>query len=226
MSVTVPAPRRLIVPAVSTAVMLAILIALGVWQLHRLTWKTAILARIDAAERAPGVELGAAPAPFEKARAEGAWRGDLSALYGSQVRDPGIGGAQVLTPLVRPGLPTVLVDRGWVDTGRPLPPPPSGTVTVEGYVHPPERAHWFSAPDDPAGRRFYTLDPAAIGAALGLRDVAPYVLVALGPPGVPDPARALPRPPNDHFQYALTWFGFAVTLLIIFVVHVRKVLRS
>ena len=46
---------------------------------------------------------------------------------------------------------------------------------------PATRPGWFSATDDPAARQFYTLDPAAIGAALGLPRVAPFILVALGP---------------------------------------------
>ena len=53
-------------------------------------------------------------------------------------------------------------------------------------------------------------------------------LVALGPApsqGYPDPAKHLPRPPNDHLQYALTWYGFAATLLVIFFLYARKVLR-
>ena len=38
----------------------------------------------------------------------------------------------------------------------------------------------------------------------------------------PDPARHLPRPPNNHLSYAITWYGLAVALLAIFVVWVRK----
>jgi surfeit locus 1 family protein len=42
----------------------------------------------------------------------------------------------------------------------------------------------------------------------------------------PAPATAMPRPPNDHLQYAITWFGLAATLLVIFVIHARKVLSA
>jgi surfeit locus 1 family protein len=59
--------------------------------------------------------------------------------------------------------------------------------------------------------------------------VAPFVLVAVGtaPKGVyPDPVSTLPRPADNHLQYALTWFGFAITLLIIFGLYARKSLRT
>ena len=64
-----------------------------------------------------------------------------------------------------------------------------------------------------------------IGALVGLPRVAPYTLVVVGPAGAPDPVRSLPRPPNNHLSYAITWYGLAVSLLVIFVLYARKVLR-
>ena len=72
------------------------------------------------------------------------------------------------------------------------------------------------------------LDPAAIGASLGLPSVAPFTLVALGqvPRGaLPIPARDLPRPPNNHLMYAFTWFGIAGALLAVFAAYCRNALR-
>ena len=94
--------------------------------------------------------------------------------------------------------------------------------------------HWFSAADDPAARQFFTLDPQAIGAAIGQPDVRPFVLVALGAGSGagaivqhwPDPARHLPRPPNNHLSYAITWYGLAVALLAIFIIWARKGSRA
>ena len=224
--------RRLLVPALSTLLMLAILIGLGTWQVHRLAWKRGLLAQIAAAEAAEPVPLPPDPAPFAKVNVTGTLSEDRAALYGVEVRDERAGqvlGGQLIVPLERAGADSVLVDRGWVPAGRiGAIEPPRGVVTLAGYVRPAEHAGLFSARDDAAGRRFYTLDPQAIGAALGLPLVAPFTLVELGPTppaGFPDPARQLPRPPNDHLQYALTWYGLAVTLLVIFVLYARKVLR-
>ena len=223
-------------PGLMTVAMLAVLIALGIWQVQRLAWKTALLDRIDRAEAAQAVPLPVDPAPFAKVRVRGRWRGDLSALYGASVRDTPEGpqmGADLLVPLELPDGVPVLVDRGWVPQARPQPLAPSPVSSdegpVEGYVRPAETPGPFSAGDDPVARRFFTLNPAAIGAALGLAHLAPFTLVALGDPPpdrYPDPARHLPRPPNDHLSYAITWFSLAAALAVVFAVWASKVIRA
>lgn len=216
-----------------TGVMLALLIGLGIWQLQRLAWKRGILAQIAHAEAAAPVPLPARPDPFAKVSLSGTLRGDLAAFYGADVRDLPSGtvmGAQLIEPLERPGAPPMLVDLGWVP-GEHGPPPPQTVraATVVGFLMPAQKPGWLSAPDNSAGRRFYTLDPARIGTALGLPGEVPYILVAMGsvPPGVtPIPAEHLPRPPNDHFQYAMTWFGLAAVLAGVFYQWSSKVLRD
>lgn len=227
------AGRRLLVPALSSLVMLVVLLGLGVWQVERLHWKEGILAQIARAEARPAIPLGDTPEPFAKVSATGRFRPGLVALYGAQ-SDPNVRsasyGAQQLAVLERPGAPTLLVDRGWVPIpAGPAADLPAGEVTVVGFVRPGEQPGPFSANDDIKGRHFYTLDPPVIGKALGVGPLAPYTLVAMGATpasGYPDPSHALPRPPNNHLNYAITWFGLAASLVVVFVIHARKVLRS
>lgn len=221
-----------------TGVMLLILLGLGSWQVKRLFWKEAILAEIARAESGPPIPLHDlnAASPYSKVSVTGEFLPDLTALYGAEVRDVPSGstmGAHLIEPLRQENGTVVLIDRGWVPLARSGPiEQPSGTVTVAGYVRPGEKPAWFSATDDPAARRFFTLDPKAIGESLGKPDVAPFVLVALGPgngPIVtrwPEPADHLPRPPNNHLSYAITWYGLAVALLAIFIVWARKGSRA
>ncbi len=219
--------RPVVSATISTAVALAILGALGVWQLQRRAWKHEILADIERAERFPAVPLGATPPRFSKVEVSGIWRAG-TALYGSDVRDAPDGrallGAQRLQVLLRPRAPPVLVDQGWVPTEGAAPPEASGPARLEAFVRAPERPGWLSAEDSPATHRFFTLDPARIGAALGAPGVAPFTLVALGPPipGAPVPAEHLPRPPDNHLQYAFTWFGLAAALVGVYGAWVLK----
>jgi surfeit locus 1 family protein len=225
--------RLLLLPGLMTAAMLAVLLALGIWQIERLHWKEAVLAQIARAEAGPAAPLPEDPQPYSKAQVTGRLRDDLAATYGADVRDTPAGtrlGTQLIVPMERKEGDIILVDRGWVPDSRPQAiAQPAGEVTVEGYVRPGDRQGMFSAPDNAATRQFYTLDPIGIGAALGLHNVAPFVLVAIGPAPperYPDPARHLPRPPNNHLSYAITWFGLAFALVVIFVLWARKVLTA
>ena len=207
--------RRPVLIATLTALpVFCLLVFLGTWQAERLAWKNDLIARLAASEAAPAAPLRDPPEPLSKVRATGRLDHGREALLGLEVRGPVLG-AHLVTPLLRDGAPPVLVNRGWVPLDRAgAPARPEGEVTVEGWVHPGDRPGAFSATDDPAGRRFYTFDPPAIGAALGLGQVAPYGLVALGPGGaLPDPARTLPRPTNNHLGYAITWYGLALSLV-------------
>jgi surfeit locus 1 family protein len=157
----------------------------------------------------------------------------LAALYGDQVETTAQGseeGGQLIVPLERGAAPPVLVDFGWVPmSDRRLASLPAGPTSVAGYLRPPDFPGLFSAPDDVPERRFYTLDPTRIGAALGLPQVAPFTLVVLGRPvpGVyPMPAQHLPHPPNNHLEYALTWFGLAAVVIFEFCFWARQRLRG
>jgi surfeit locus 1 family protein len=215
-------------PGALAALLAAFLVGLGVWQLHRLTWKLAILAEIRAAEARPGIPLSDhpgpyAPGPYAKVSVIGRLRPELAALYGDQVETTEQGlaeGGQLIVPLARGHAPAILVDLGWVPLADRHPASLSaGLTSLAGYLSPPDRPGLFSAPDDVPGRRFYTLDPARIGVALGLPSVAPFTLIVLGrrEPGIyPMPAEHLPHPPNNHLEYALTWFGLALVVVFEF----------
>jgi surfeit locus 1 family protein len=233
--------RKLLWPSLMTAIMLIVLLGLGTWQMRRLAWKEAILAQITNAEIAPPVPLPPAPtsepAQFAKVAVTGSFMHDKAAIYGADVHSTRTGpelGAALIEPLQRDGAVAILVDRGWVPLKRMQPVAmPDGKVTVVGFVYPGVAPGLFSARDDVAARHFYTLDPAAIGAALGLAHVAPFILVAVGPPpapgadiALPIPAEHLPQPPNNHLQYAITWYGLAGALVVIFAVWARKAARA
>jgi surfeit locus 1 family protein len=212
--------------AIATAIALAILIALGVWQLHRLAWKEGLLAQIDAAEHAPPVPLTSATPPlFTRVTATGTLRGAPVALYGSEVKNDHLG-AQLVEILDRDHAAPLVVVLGWVATEHGRLHPVTGPATLTGYIRLPETPNWLSASDDLEGRHFYTLAPATLATALGAPGAAPFTLVALGPPPAsttaPIPADALPRPVNNHLQYALTWFGLGAALLGVFGAYAIK----
>ncbi len=220
--------RRVLIPILVMLPVLAVLLGLGTWQVQRLGAKNALLAEIAAGEAAPARPLGTTPPPaWTKVSVSGRFDHEREVLLGLEVRGP-ILGARLVTPLIRDGAPPVLVDRGWVPMDRSgAIARPAGPVTLEAYARPGETAGMFSATDDPAGRRFYTFDPPLIARSLGLPAPEPFGLVALGPgPGLPDPARTLPRPTNSHLGYAVTWYGLALSLLGVFAAWLRRRLKE
>lgn len=221
--------RRLVGMGVISVVGTALLIALGVWQVHRYEYKMAVQAEIHAAQLAPPVPLGPQPSPYQKVAVVGHWLDSKAAFYGDQVRNSPAGpvrGAQLIMPFRRDSGGVVLVDLGWVRGSTPRPVPvPVGRTEVSGYVRAPRKPGLFSARNDPAAGIFYTLDPEAIGAGLGLHEITPFTLVMLGPKpvaGGPVPAPALPHPPNNSLQYALTWFGLALVVVFEYIFYIRK----
>ena len=94
-----------------------------------------------------------------------------------------------------------------------------GGTSVAGLDPLPASARWFVPPDDAAKNVWFSRDPGLIAKAYGLERVAPVIVDA---DQAPDKA-ALPRGgqtrialPNDHLQYALTWFGLALVLICVF----------
>lgn len=231
------ARRRLLVPAATAGFFFVLLLGLGVWQLYRLQWKEGILAAVARSEAAPPVPLTADPPRYFRVIVRGHYDPGFSALYGVSTRDGPTSlvlGADALALLVRDSGPPILVNRGWVPASAhkgKAPPPPAGEVSIVGYVQDSFSGGPFTPNDDPAEGRVYALDPTRIAREFHLPMPAAITIVAMGSvaPGpvnpastTPIPAQHLPRPPNHHLGYAITWFSLALALLIIFRNFVRR----
>lgn len=225
--------RPLVVPALFTLMAGALLVGLGVWQLHRLAWKEALIARIEARTKAAPAplpprsrwtELKADEYEYRHVELTGTFDNAAETLILRASADgPGY---HVITPLhLAGGNGTVLVDRGFVpaagknratrEAGEP-----HGPVRVTGLMRAPEPRNLFTPPDDPARGTFFTRDPLRIAAHDGIADAAPFSVDAdagmVNPGGLPKPMPAGVDIPNNHFSYALTWFGLALGLFGVF----------
>ncbi|MBA4224642.1 MAG: hypothetical protein C0458_28280 [Methylobacterium sp.] len=127
---------------------------------------------------------------------------------------------------------TILVNRGFVPESRfAAIAPATGAATVTGYLRAAETRNSFTPADLPQQREFYTRDPEAIAAALGIGAVAPLYLEAerqgdgLTPPAGVDVNELIARIPDNHLQYALTWWGLALTLIGVFAAYALQARR-
>ena len=136
-------------------------------------------------------------------------------------------GHLVVTPLILDDGSAVLVIRGWIPFEMQRPPvrqaaPPSGPVSVKGYLVPDE-GDGRIVPEDGVIR---TLDVRGIASALPYEVAAlPIQLKAQSPPQPGDLPRPYPLPElseGPHFSYAIQWFAFATIALIGGVVLFRR----
>jgi len=222
---------------------LAVTIGLGTWQLERLHWKEALIARIDRQMAEPPAPLPAriddpAAWEFRPVTLAGHFLTDKDLLVIARPHQGQVG-YELLTPFQRAdGAGVVLVNRGFVPMDRRDPATLAaaqveGGTTVRGIVRVPQPPGLFQPGNGaPApGSAWMRADPPAMAAALSLGSVAPVVVEMLpgqgtGLPGAPAGTLAGIAPrvelPNNHLQYALTWYGLAVTLAGIYVLSQRK----
>jgi surfeit locus 1 family protein len=202
-------------------------LALGFWQVQRLAWKEALIARVDAHLRAAPVN---APGPAEwGALARGTdeyrrvrLRGRFLPGAGTAVRASTVlgSGYWVLMPMQTDEGYRVLVNRGFVPQEmRPLAraTPDAGMQEVIGLLRFSEPGGGFLLHNDPAADRWATRDVPAIASARGLAgaSVAPYFIDAEAGPGAgedtwPRAGLTVVRFTNNHRVYAITWFALAL----------------
>ncbi len=240
---TAAAPRRTrsVLTAIAVLVALAILIALGTWQVERLHWKEGLLADIAARLAAPVVPLSDIEAMAAKGEDIEYRRVTLSGVYdNSRERHffatwRGQTGFYVYTPLQLADGRFLFVNRGFVpyDNKEPemrMQGQLTGEQTVNGLARSklPGKPSWIVPDNDVAKNIFYWKDLDVMASSTGLdkATVVPFFVDAddtPNPKGMPIGGVTEVDLPNNHLQYAFTWYGLALTLVVIVVVaRLRK----
>ncbi|AWN39235.1 SURF1 family protein [Methylobacterium radiodurans] len=236
--------RDLIAPGLSALIVLGILLGLGFWQIARKTEKEALIGRIRerslAAPDLPPTPEAWNPArdEFRHVRVTGRFLNDRETLvHGLAPGDtPGraLQGYYVLTPFERADGGTLLVNRGFVPTELKAQEVRrdglvTGETTVTGLLRASEPRAMFVPAPDPKRGEWFNRDISGIAEARGLGTVAPYLVEADAVPG----QKTWPRGgqlrvdlPNNHLQYAFTWFGIAACLVGVFSVFAWRRLRD
>ncbi|MDP2206158.1 MAG: SURF1 family protein [Alphaproteobacteria bacterium] len=208
--------------------MLATLIALGVWQMQRLAWKTELLSRIDAQMQQPPEALPAeiaVPADWEYRNVDMAGDFDPKTVFWIKPRtENGKVGAHMLAGFRRTDsdLP-VFVNLGFVpDHLMDKAAVPEAMQEVRGVVQIPYPSA-FTPDNDPVRGDWYWADIPALAKAAGYAAVTP-VIVTVPPHGQGYPAgfAVTANIRNNHLQYALFWFSMAAILLIVFTLSQRE----
>ncbi|WP_425265660.1 SURF1 family protein [Terrihabitans rhizophilus] len=208
-------------------IVLAALLALGTWQVFRLSWKLDLIARVDqrihaepvpppSADRWAGI--GRDADEYRRLRVSGTFLHGAEALVqATTAQGPGF---WVMTPLRTPSGETFLINRGFVPSDRRDPATRSegqvqGEVVVTGLLRLTEPGGGYLRENDAAADRWYSREVAAIFAARGLQQPPPFFIDADATPnpgGLPRGGLTVVRFTNNHLVYAATWYGLALLL--------------
>ena len=168
---------------------------------------------------------------FHRVIDEGVLLNDKEIFVGA-TSDGGVNGYQILTPLREPGGRIVFINRGFIpaelrDRTKRMTGEPTGPVRIAGLLRlpPASRPNWFLPDNRPDLNYWFWVDLPAMAAADKLDRVAPFYIDADATPnpgGWPQGGVTRLALPNNHLQYAITWFSLAVAMVVIYVLFHRR----
>ncbi|MFY2824011.1 SURF1 family protein [Ruegeria sp. MALMAid1280] len=189
---------------------LGVLLWLGVWQVQRLAWKQGVLAEIESRISADPIAL-----PPQVSEAVDKYRpvivsgemesGEIHVLV--SVKQVGAG-YRIIQPFSTEGR-TILVDRGFVPTTAKQAERLAGPMEVTGNLHWPDEIDSYTPAPDIDDNIWFARDVPNLAAALGAEPVLLIARSQTDPNVTPLPVDTAGIP-NDHLQYAITWFGLAL----------------
>ncbi len=212
---------------------------LGTWQFHRWQWKEQLIA-----ERAQ--VLKASPVPFRtdaneiplsvnliKASLEGILKPHLAFFIGPRTWK-GKAGFHVLAPLEYKPNQHIWIDLGWVpyknsfsSQGKP------DTITFQGILRRDGKSNFWIPDNVPEKAAWHFVDTVAMSQERHIPSLYGSYLIALDPIAESakkvgyDPAFAFMNLPNNHSQYMMIWYAFALIIWVIyFVAKKQKVLKK
>lgn len=222
------------------AVLFAILVSLGTWQVERLYWKEGLIASIEARRTAPPMTAMEA-----ENRISGGEDVDYAAItvggrfdharerYFLATHD-GEPGFHVYTPLTLADGRVIFVNRGFVpeefkDPAKRPEGQVAGEVVITGLV----RAKLTGKPssmvpdNDTARNLFFWKDMDAMASTAGIdrAKLMPFFVDADATPnpgGYPLGGVTQIDLPNNHLGYAVTWYGLAATMVVIAALALRR----
>ena len=202
----------------------AVLCGRGVWQLQRLGWKEGLIAQLEERLAADPVALPTVPDPerdeFLRVRVTG--RVGVPMLHLLTSLKPWGPGYRVIAPFATSEGRRILVDLGYIrDERKDRGDMPAGEVTVVGALYWPDETDGFTPEPDRAANIWFARDLSAMAAAL---EAEPVMVIAESHGGGdwPKPQRLGVNLPNDHLQYAITWFSLALIWAVMSVLLVRR----
>lgn len=203
---------------------LLILLMLGTWQVNRLTWKTALIEEFQTRSQAEAIYPAfEGPAiEFQRVALAGRFLHDKT-IYLTGRTYEGNAGFHVVTAFQSVAGDVFLVNRGWVSEGyrEPEKRPFSMTtdeITLDGIVRLSQRQGYFVPDNEPEAGFWFTMKPEEVARYLEMEQAQTgyYIDVVRQPDTeltLPIAAEVKIEVRNSHLNYAVTWYGIALSLI-------------
>ncbi len=220
--------QRILFILVVALVGTGILVSLGKWQLDRLAWKQEILAKIDARIADPEIPL---PTQFDQTADkyqsvafDGVFRGDYLRVLASLQH---IGAVNKIIAPVLVGDRVILVDLGYIEESELPTLSLQGGVSITGNLHWPDETDSYTPPPDLGRNLWFVRDATAMSKHFAAEDV---IVVAKAIDPMPNGISILPVDttgiPNDHLNYAITWFSLALVWIAMSALFIWRTRRK
>lgn len=207
-----------------------ILISLGVWQLSRLKEKKLFLASIQANLTSPAINLAEIQdsLPYHKVKITGQFLPNKDIyLYGRRSMSTEKDGYYLVTPFKTIEDKVILVARGWFSNRNKniiMQATNDQQHEIIGVTMPSEKTRSYLPANDIKNNVWLTLDLKEAYQTLEL-NLENFYIIAEGKDIsnidilLPLSINHLAAIRNDHLEYALTWFGLAISLIVIYVIY-------
>lgn len=217
------------------------LAGLGTWQIQRMVWKEHLIATIDNRIHASPKPLAEIEAEFVQTGAVDYMPVTLSGVFQHDHEQyffttyNGASGYAVYTPLILKDGRAILINRGFVpyEKQNPATRPQGqseGEVVITGLARDPliAKPSTFLPDNEPAKKLYYWKDWGMMMENSGLsqnHDFVGFFVDADANPnvgGLPVGGITILNQPNNHLQYAGTWFGLALVLLVVSAIFINR----
>ena len=220
--------RPLFWPTLFSVPLVALLIALGSWQLSRLAEKTELISKFEQRSKGPAIAISQIFEPidnfeYQRVGVTGKYL-HQSEIYLTGRTYEGNAGFHVITPF-QTQEKTILINRGWGSEAYRLPSTRpfsliEDEIYLEGILRLPGKKGYFVPENEPENGFWFTLKPDEIGKFLKREEINKEFYIDIIRTGeviaLPIAAEVNINLRNSHFNYALTWFGLGLVLIVVY----------
>ena len=197
-----------------------ILLSLGTWQLERLQWKNRYISQIETKISMPAIEINENNSIYldtyknRKITIKGSYLYDKKITLHSKVYNKLVG-KHLLVPL-KTDYGYLLVNRGFItDAGLKNLNEDTEVLNITGMINFSSKKPYFIPNNNLQNNDWYYVNIKEIGEYLSL-NLLNYYLIEENNLAEPFPIGSQYNIdiPNDHLQYAVTWFSLALALSV------------